>query len=69
MQTAVPAAATGGYVFDPATNTYYQLPGTVVGKKPSDVKILFLLFFNPLVPGVHQKFCLSMCGLLVDARH
>ncbi|XP_057300616.1 RNA-binding protein Musashi homolog 2-like isoform X2 [Hydractinia symbiolongicarpus] len=26
-----PPAAGGGYVFDPATNTYYQLPGTVVG--------------------------------------
>jgi len=27
----VPAAATGGgYVYDPASNTYYQLPGTVV---------------------------------------
>lgn len=25
----VPTAATGGYVYDPATNTYYQLPGTV----------------------------------------
>jgi len=27
----MPAATAGGYVFDPATNTYYQLPGAVVG--------------------------------------
>ena len=25
-------AATGGYVYDPASNTYYQLPGTVLGR-------------------------------------
>ncbi|XP_066932234.1 RNA-binding protein Musashi homolog 2-like isoform X3 [Clytia hemisphaerica] len=30
VQYTVPAAATGGYVYDPASNTYYQLPGTVV---------------------------------------
>jgi len=28
---AVPAATGGGYVYDPTSNTYYQLPGTVIG--------------------------------------
>jgi len=27
----MPAAQNGGYVFDPATNTYYQLPGQIIG--------------------------------------
>merc|ERR1719187_890903 len=30
VQVPAAAAATGGYVFDPATNTYYQLPGTML---------------------------------------
>lgn len=29
-QYTIPTQATGGYVYDPASNTYYQLPGTVV---------------------------------------
>lgn len=31
----VPAATGGGYVYDPASNTYYQLPGTVIGGAPA----------------------------------
>lgn len=31
VQVPPTAAAGGGYVYDPATNTYYQLPGTMLG--------------------------------------
>jgi len=31
LQVPTAAAAGGGYVYDPSTNTYYQLPGAVLG--------------------------------------
>lgn len=56
---AVPAAATGGYVYDPASNTYYQLPGTVVAGGQAGASVAASPYAGVTMVGAGQQVLAS----------